>query len=88
VLLLLPAPAAPVEAGRTIATFSARLRMAVLGPPGCVGLDRRPVAAPTPGLAGEDAPGEDLNWLARGFLLFEKGELGILWLNEGESRPQ
>jgi hypothetical protein len=70
VLLLPPAPAALVDAGRAFATFSfwsaaARLRIAVLGPPGGVGLDGRPLAAPTPGLADEDAPGADLNWLAR-----------------------
>lgn len=69
-LLLPPAPAALVDAGRAFATRSfwsaaARLRIAVLGPPGGVGLDGRPLAAPMPGLTGEDAPGEDLNWLAR-----------------------
>lgn len=65
VLLLPPAPAALVDAGRAFATRSfwsaaARLRMAVLGPPGGVGLDGRPLAAPTPGLTGDDAPGEDI----------------------------
>ena len=76
VLLLPPAPAALVDAGRAFATRSfwsaaARLRMAVLGPPGGVGLDGRPLAAPTPGLTGDDALGEDLNSLVRIGFQFE-----------------
>lgn len=85
VLLLPPAPAALVDAGRAFATRSfwsaaARLRMAVLGPPGGVGLDGRPLAAPTPGLTGDDAPGEDLNWFVRiGFQFESRNGRLCLW---------
>jgi hypothetical protein len=71
--LLPPAPAALVEAGRAFATRSfwsaaARLLIAVLGPPGGVGLEGRPLGDAAPELMGEDAPGEDLGSLALGFL--------------------
>ena len=85
VLLLPPAPAALVDAGRAFATRSfwsaaARLRIAVLGPPGGVGLDGRPLAAPTPGLMGDDAPGEDLNWFVRiGFQFESRNGRLCLW---------
>jgi hypothetical protein len=88
VLLLPPAPAALVDAGRAFATRSfwsaaARRRIAVLGPPGGVGLDGRPLAEPTPGLAGEDAPGEDLNWLARESFYVRKGNwASFSWTKE------
>lgn len=73
-LLLPPAPAALVEAGRALATRSfwsaaARRRMAVLGPPGGVGLEGRPLGEAAPEPMGEDAPGEDFKkWLAGGLI--------------------
>lgn len=66
VLLLPPAPAALVLLGRAFATLSfwsaaARRLMAVLGPPGGVGDDGRPMLAPEEAGAptGDDARGED-----------------------------
>ncbi len=67
VLLLPPAPAARVELGLAFATLSfwsaaARRRIAVLGPPGGVGDEGRPVLLPSgePGeLTGEEGRGED-----------------------------
>ena len=63
-LVLPPAPAALVLLGRTLATLSfwsaaALLRMAVLGPPGGVGDDGRPVLCPTGAEIGEVGRGED-----------------------------
>jgi hypothetical protein len=67
VLLLPPAPAALVLLGRTFATLSfwsaaALLRIAVLGPPGGVGDEGRPVLWPAeaPGeFTGDEGRGED-----------------------------
>jgi hypothetical protein len=64
VLLLPPAPAALVLAGRVFATLSALsaaafLLMAVLGPPGGVGDDGRPMLAPVEVPTGEVSRGED-----------------------------
>jgi hypothetical protein len=65
--LLPPAPAALVELGRAFATLSfwsaaARRLIAVLGPPGGVGEEGRPLLEPiaAPGeLTGEEGRGED-----------------------------
>lgn len=64
VLLEPPAPAALVELGLAFATLSfwsaaARRRIAVLGPPGGVGDDGRPLARAAGGLTGEEERGED-----------------------------
>lgn len=65
VLLLPPAPAARVLAGRALATLSARsaaafLRIAVAGPPGGFGDAGRAVVEPVVGLfTGEVGRGED-----------------------------
>lgn len=64
-LVLPPAPADLVLAGRTLAILSfwsaaARRRIAVFGPPGGVGLVCLPVAPPTPGeVTGEAERGDD-----------------------------
>ena len=66
VLLLPPAPAALVLAGRALATLSARSaaafrRMAVAGPPGALREDGRAVEEPVVGgeLTGEEGRGAD-----------------------------
>ena len=65
VLLLPPAPAALVLAGRAFATLSARSAaafrlIAVAGPPGALGEAGRAVVDPVEGeLIGEDGRGED-----------------------------
>lgn len=65
VLLLPPAPAALVLLGRAFASLSfwsaaARLRIAVLGPPGGVGDEGLPMPEAAPGeFTGEEARGED-----------------------------
>jgi hypothetical protein len=66
VLLLPPAPAALVLLGLALATLSARSaaalrRSTVLGPPGGVGDDGRPVLTPESVLpiGGDEAGGED-----------------------------
>lgn len=64
-LLLPPAPAARVDAGRAFAILSARsaaafLLIAVAGPPGALGDAGRAVVLPVVGLfTGEDGRGED-----------------------------
>ena len=68
VLLLPPAPAARVLAGRALAVRSARSaaafrRIAVFGPPGGVGDEGRAVVDPTEGeLMGELERGDDCQW--------------------------
>lgn len=66
VLLLPPAPAALVLAGRALAALSARsaaafLLIAVAGPPGAFGDDGRAVEEPVDGaeLTGDEGRGED-----------------------------
>ena len=75
VLLLPPAPAALVLAGRAFATLSARSaaafrRMAVAGPPGALSEDGRAVDEPVVGgeLTGEEGRGADC-WVLGGGVL-------------------
>lgn len=78
VLLLPPAPAARVLAGRALATLSARsaaafLRIAVAGPPGAFGEAARAVVVPVVG----DAAPDDYETLSAVFLMIcseERGE--------------
>jgi hypothetical protein len=82
VLLLPPAPAALVDAGRAFAARSfwsaaARLRIAVLGPPGGVGLEGRPDGDAAPDPMGEEARGEDFELVSHQFLWL-RWELGIV----------
>ena len=76
-LLLPPAPAALVLAGRAFATLSALsaaafLLIAVAGPPGGLGEVGRAPVVEADGVSGEDGRGEDYNeMLARSIQIYQ-----------------